>query len=115
MLTEIPLCRSLHSIVSVAKIDIIKIKLQNLVLGIPLLHLSGYEHFLNLTVPGNFLGKKYISCQLLGYGTGSLDNLASLLIHKCCPDYCLVINSLMAVEIMVLHYNKCICKSLRYL
>ena len=74
-LVEICLRSRLNPIISVGEVDVIEIKLQDLLLGVFLLHRDGNKHFLNLSAVGRLKVQEHIPGKLLRDGTSSLSDL----------------------------------------
>lgn len=68
-LTEIDLSRSPYTIGAVAQIDLVEVKLKDLVFAQQLLNADREEHFFDLTYQRLFRAEEEVTRQLLGNGT----------------------------------------------
>ena len=105
---KIALRRRLDPIVTIGKIHIIEVELQNILFGIFLFQFYRNIHFLDLSFPGLFVGKKDRTRQLLGNGTSALGHLTVLDHGDHGTHNAPVINSLVLVKALILGTDDCL-------
>ncbi len=90
-----------------AQVDLVEIRLQNLLLGVTGLNHQGHHRFPQLAPQGSFRGEKEILDQLLGQSAGPLLHVPGLDIRQESPHHPPQINPVVVLETLVLHGIDC--------